>query len=60
MLSEYHFLRIMVFVEVAGEYIHVLLAPQHAVHQTTVIHPVVEYQDGLLRFKHKAAMEDVC
>ena len=36
-----------------------LLAPQHAVHDTTWIHPVVEYQDGLLRFKHKAAMEDV-
>ncbi len=53
------FLRKMVFVEVAGEDIHVLLAPQHAVHHTTGIHPVVENQDGLLRFEHKATMEDV-
>ncbi len=52
-------LRKMVFVEVAGEYIHGLLAPQHAIHYTTGIHPVVEYQDALLRFEYKAAMEYV-
>ena len=52
-------IRKMVFMEVAGEDIHGLLAPQYAVHYTTGIQPVVEYQDGLLRFKYKAAMEDV-
>ena len=50
---------LLVFVEVAGEYIHGFLAPQHAIHHTTGIHPVVEYQDGQLRFEHKAAMEYV-
>jgi hypothetical protein len=49
----------MVFMEVAGEDIHGLFAPQYAVHYTTGIQPVVEYQDGLLRFKYKAAMKDV-
>ena len=52
-------LRKVVFMEVAGEDIHGLLALYHAVHHTTGIKPVVEYQDGLLRFEHKTAMEDV-
>ena len=59
LLSLKDFLRKVVFVKVAGEDIHGFLAPQHAIHHTTWIHPVVEYQDGLLRFEHKAAMEDV-
>jgi hypothetical protein len=45
--------------EVAGEYIHGFPAPQHAIHYTTGIHPVVEYQNGLLCFERKAAMKDV-
>ena len=52
-------LRKVVFMEVAGEDIHGLLALYHTVHHTTGIKPVVEYQDGLLRFEHKTAMEDV-
>ena len=36
------FLRKVVFVEMAGEDIHGLLAPQHAIHHATGIHPVVE------------------
>ena len=49
----------MVFVEVAGEDIHGLLALQYVIHHATWIQPEVEYQDGLFRFEHKAAMEDV-
>ena len=52
-------LRKMVFVEVAGEDIHGLLALQYVIHNATWIQPEVEYQDGLFRFEHKAAMEDV-
>ena len=53
------FLRKVVFVEKAGEDIHGLLAPQHAIHCTTGIHPVVEDQDGTFRFERKATMEDI-
>ena len=41
----------------AGENIYRLLLPQHIFHHATWIQPIVEYQDGMLRFEHKAAME---
>ena len=50
----------VVFMEVAGEDIHRLPTPQHTVHHAAWIHPVIEHQDGLLRFEHEAAMEDIC
>ena len=49
----------MVFVEVAGEYIDWLIFLQERWHDTIQVQPVVEYQDGLLRFQHKTAMEYV-
>ena len=52
-------LRKMVFMEVAGEDIQGLSAPKHAIHYTTGIQPVIEDQDRMLHFEHKAAMKDV-
>ena len=49
----------MVFVEVAGEYIDWLIFLQERWHDTIQVQPVVEYQDGLLCFQHKTAMEYV-
>ena len=49
----------MVFVEVAAEDIDRLIFLQEWGHDTIHVHPVVEYQDGLLRFQHKTAMVDI-
>ena len=49
----------MVFVEVAGEYIDWLILLQERWHDTIQVQPVVEYQDGLIRFQHETTMEDV-
>jgi hypothetical protein len=49
----------MVFVEVAGEYIDWLILLQERWHDTIQVQPIVEYQDGLICFKDKTAMEDV-
>ena len=49
----------VVFVEVAGENIDRFVLLQERINNIIWIQPVVEYQDGLFRFKHKAAMEDV-
>ena len=43
----------------AGEHIDGLILLQKRGYDTIQVQPVVEYQDGLLRFQHKAAMEDV-
>ena len=49
----------MVFVEVAGEYIDWLILLQERWHDTIQVQPVVEYQDGLVRFQHETTMEYV-
>ena len=49
----------VILMEVAGERIERLVAFQYTFHHTTWIQPVVEYLDGLLCFKNKAAVEDV-
>ena len=49
----------VILMEVAGEHIKRLVAFQHTFHHTAWIQLVVEYLDGLLCFKNKAAVEDV-
>ena len=49
----------VVFVEVAGENIDGLILLQERWHNPIQVQPVVEYQDGLFRFQHETAMEDV-
>ena len=49
----------VVFVEMAGEDIDGLILLQERWHDTIQVQPVVEYQDGLIRFQHETAMEYV-
>ena len=49
----------MVFVEVAGEYIDRLILLQERINNIVWIQSIIEYQDGLIRFQHETAMEDV-
>ncbi len=49
----------MVFVEVAGEYIDWLILLQERWHDTIQVQPIVEYQDGLVRFQHETTMKYV-
>ena len=49
----------VVFMEVTGEYIDGLILLQERWHDTIQVQPIVEYQDGLIRFQHETAMEYV-
>jgi hypothetical protein len=49
----------VVFVKMAGKDIDMLILLQERWYDTIQVQPVVEYQDGLFRFQHKAAMENV-
>ena len=49
----------VVFVEVAGEYIDLLVFLQKWRDNISRIQPVVEYQDGLFCFQYETTMEDV-
>jgi hypothetical protein len=50
----------MVFVEMAREDIDGLILLQVRWHDAIQVQPIVEYQDGLFRFLHKAAMIYIC
>ena len=49
----------VVFIEVTGEYIEMLILFEVRWHDAIQDQPVVEYQDGLFRFQRKATMKDV-
>ena len=49
----------VVFMEVTGEYIDRLILLQDRRHDTIQVQPIVEYQDGLVRFQHETTMEYV-
>ena len=49
----------VIFVEMTGEDIDRLILLQERWHDTIQVQPIVEYQDGLVRFQHETTMEDV-